>query len=149
MGSRQGKVLTPSVSEISRLCGTDEHLLWKGIDGPDSCISVWMHWRSVVRIRSLASCSRFWLTKSSLVARLSPHTPCDEPHALTVFSQTCFRGRHTFSQSLACCRVERAGCFSCFVYCFISGELPDVITAVLISTGLRVAVPMQALQLPG
>lgn len=81
MGPRREKALTPSVSERSNLCGADEHLLWKGIDGPDSRVSVCAHWSSTVRVRSLASCSSFWLSKLSLVARLCPHVPCDEPRA--------------------------------------------------------------------
>lgn len=70
---------------------------------------------------------------------------------------SCFRERYIgclgrnviiFSQSVACCGMEKASGFSCFVYRFISGELPNMITVVNLSSiffiGIHVAMPMQA-----
>lgn len=53
----------------------------------------------------------------------------------------------TFS-TVACCRMERASGFSCFVYCFVTDEQPNTITVVKLSNvffiGIHVALPMQA-----
>lgn len=53
-----------------------------------------------------------------------------------------------FSHAAACCRMDRASGFSCFVMFIVSDELPNMITVVMLSSiffiGIHVVIPMQA-----